>query len=85
VKLAGLRTDLEEAIGPVRPGERLVVTIDGDRRIETSWQATFGEVALGETLLYEDSYRRICLAASQADAAAKHGLAEDLRVSIRRA
>jgi S-adenosylmethionine hydrolase len=85
VKLAGLRTDLEEAIGPVRPGERLVVTIDGDRRIETSWQATFGEVALGQTLLYEDSYRRICLAASQADAAAKHGLAEDLRVSIRRA
>ena len=85
LKLAGLRADLETAIGPVRPGDRLVLSIDRDRAIETSWQATFGEVEVGETLLYEDSYRRICLAASQADAAAKHGIVEDVTVDIRRA
>ena len=84
VKLAGLRADLEAALGPVQPGDRLGLTL-GDRRIVTTWQATFGEVAAGETLVYEDSYRRICLAASQADAAARHGIVEDLAVGIRRA
>jgi S-adenosylmethionine hydrolase len=86
VKLAGLRADLEEALGTLSAGDRLVVElIDEGRRVETSWETTFGDVAMGETLLYEDSYRRICLAASQADAAAKHGLVEDLEVVIRRA
>ena len=86
VKLAGLRADLEAALGTLSAGDRVVVElIDEGRRVETSWQTTFGDVAMGETLLYEDSYRRICLAASQADAAAKHGLVEDLEVVIRRA
>lgn len=88
VKLAGLRVDLERALGPLAPGDRLALTLrrDGtERRIATSWQATFGDVAQGETLVYEDSYRRICLAASQADAAAKHGLVEDLEITVRRA
>ena len=53
-------------------------------RSSTTWQATFGDVAIGETLVYEDSYGRICLAASQANAAELHGLVEDLEVSIRR-
>ena len=85
VKLAGLRADLEAAIGPVRPGDRLVLAIDGGAPVATSWQRTFGEVEIGETLVYEDSYGRLCVAASQADAAAKHGIAEDLAVSVRRA
>ena len=84
VKLAGLRTDLEAAIGPVRPGDRLRLVVGG-ARIDTSWQTTFGDVAVGETLVYEDSYGRLCLAASQADAAAKHGIVDDLAVVIRRA
>jgi S-adenosylmethionine hydrolase len=84
VKLAGLRADIEAALGIVRPGDGLVVTA-GQRQIATTWQATFGDVAVGETLLYEDSYGRICLAASQADAAAKHRLTDDLGVAIRRA
>ena len=84
VKLAGLRADLEAALGPLRPGDALVVTI-GDDPVATSWQSTFGEVGAGETLLYEDSYGRICLAASQADAAAKHGIEEDQEVVVRRA
>ena len=84
VKLAGLRADLEAALGPLRPGDSLMVTI-GDNPIATTWQATFGDVAAGETLLYEDSYGRICLAGSQSDAAAKHGIVEDQVVVVRRA
>jgi S-adenosylmethionine hydrolase len=84
VKLAGLRADLEEALGPVRSGDALEIAI-GDRTIHTHWQVTFGDVAVGETLVYEDSYRRICLAASQANAAQIHAIVEDLEVTIRRA
>ena len=87
VKLAGLRADLEAALGPLRPGDplRLLTGPDGAvRPIDTTWQATFGDVAVGETLVYEDSYGRICLAASQADAAAIHAIVEDERVTIRR-
>jgi S-adenosylmethionine hydrolase len=88
VKLAGLRADLEAAIGPVRPGDRLELTLgrtDPRRVIGTSWQATFGDVAVGEDLVYEDSYGRLCVAASQADAAARHGLVDDLEIVVRRA
>jgi S-adenosylmethionine hydrolase len=90
VKLAGLRADLEAALGPVRPGDRLVLRLaaaDGapGRNIETTWQTTFGAVAVGETLVYEDSYGRICLAASQASAAGKHDLVEDLAIEVLRA
>jgi S-adenosylmethionine hydrolase len=83
VKLAGLRVDLEAALGPVVAGDRLEVVI-GDRAIHTSWQATFGDVAPGETLVYEDSYGRLCLAASQANAAQIHAIVDDLGVLIRR-
>lgn len=90
VKLAGLRPDLEAALGPLRSADRLTLRVAGTppgappRTIETTWQATFGDVAIGTTLVYEDSYRRICVAASQADAAARHGLVEDLEVDIER-
>jgi len=87
VKLAGLRVELETALGPLRAGDRLVLDLDElgrRRRIETTWQTTFGDVAAGETLVYEDSYRRICLAAREADAAAKHAIVDDLEVRIRR-
>jgi S-adenosylmethionine hydrolase len=85
VKLAGLRSDLESALGTLEPGVGLSLRLGDGRTIETTWQATFGDVALGETLVYEDSYRRICLAASQASAAAIHVIAEDLPVTVRRA
>jgi S-adenosylmethionine hydrolase len=89
VKLAGLRSDLEEALGELVPGDRLIFEVtaaDGRATtIDTTWQTTFGDVEPGQTLVYEDSYRRICLAAREADAAAKHGLVEDLGVVVRRA
>jgi len=84
VKLAGLRADLEVALGALTPGDPLALAIDG-RVVETTWQATFGDVAVGSTLVYEDSYGRICLAASQASAAAIHSIVEDREVAIRRA
>ncbi len=85
VKLAGLRADLEAALGPVGPGDALILRVAAGATIRTTWEATFGEVEPGETLVYEDSYGRICLAASQADAATKHSLVEDLEVIVERA
>jgi S-adenosylmethionine hydrolase len=49
------------------------------------WADTFGRVAPGEPLLYEDSYGRLCLAVNQGDAAAALGLVDDLAIAIRRA
>jgi S-adenosylmethionine hydrolase len=83
VKLAGLRADIVAALGPMRPGDPLVLALGG-RSIRTTWQTTFGDVATGETLVYEDSYGRICLAASQANAAEIHAIVEGLDVVIRR-
>ena len=75
VKLAGLRGDLEAAIGPVTPGDAIELAFaahaERPARIEAvRWRATFGEAEPGEHLLYEDSYGRICLAENQGDAAA---------------
>jgi S-adenosylmethionine hydrolase len=89
VKLAGLRGDLEAAIGPLTPGDRLQVGLPADAsqpaRIETvPWQATFGDAAPGALLLYEDSYGRLCLARNQGNAAADLSLADDQGLSIRR-
>ena len=89
IKLAGLRPDLEAAIGTVRPGDRLELAFaaDGDDRAAVNvvtWRGTFGEAEHGEVLLYEDSYGRICLAENQGSAAADLGLVEDRQVAIRR-
>jgi S-adenosylmethionine hydrolase len=89
VKLAGLRADLEAAIGPVTPGDRLELTFEAqdDRPAGAhimAWRATFGEAEPGEVLLYEDSYGRICLAENQGNAGTDLGLSDDRPVSIRR-
>ena len=84
VKLAGLRTDLEAALGPVRPGDEIELALD-DRDVIVPWVAAFGDVAVGAALLYEDSYGRICLAENQGSAAQRLGLREDAPVVIRRA
>jgi S-adenosylmethionine hydrolase len=90
VKLAGLRGDLEEAIGLVRSGDGLELAFAADAgdepRVEiVKWRGTFGDAEPGETLLYEDSYGRICLAENQGDAATHLGIVEDGEVTIRRA
>jgi S-adenosylmethionine hydrolase len=90
VKLAGLRADLEAAIGPLTPGDRLELEFDADGDLPKPvehllWRTTFGEAAPNEILLYEDSYGRICLAENQGNAAADLGLRDDRKVAIRRA
>ena len=86
VKLAGLRADLEGALGAVRPGDRPGPVRGGEpQRSGPPGRPPSATSPSGETLVYEDSYGRICLAASQADAAAKHGLVEDLEVIVERA
>jgi S-adenosylmethionine hydrolase len=89
VKLAGLRGDLKEAIGIVRSGDSLELAFaayagDGPRVEIVKWRGTFGDAEPGETLLYEDSYGRICLAQNQGDAATHLGVIEDREVTIRR-
>jgi S-adenosylmethionine hydrolase len=89
VKLGAVREDLDRALGSLVPGDRLrldITTPSGATvAIDTTWQATFGDVPPGETLVYEDSYRRICLAAREADAATKHALSDDLELTVQRA
>jgi S-adenosylmethionine hydrolase len=90
VKLAGLTAQLEAAIGDLSEGDRLTLAVSrpGERRPRTTvvpWLTTFGAAKPGDVLLYEDSYGRICLAANQADAAAKLDVREDDRIDIRRA
>jgi S-adenosylmethionine hydrolase len=89
VKLAGLRADLEAAIGPLRSGDRLEMEFAAqgvrEARVEiVPWQGVFGEAPTGALLLYEDSYGRICLARNQGDAATTLGLADDHELTIRR-
>ena len=90
VKLAGLRGDLESAIGPLSSGEALAITFaadgeTGETTEQIRWRGTFGDAEPGDILLYEDSYGRLCLARNQGDAAAHLGLVADRGLSIRRA
>lgn len=89
VKLAGLTSDLEAALGELRPGEgvRLEFSLTADRAgttEATTWEETFGSVPLGSSLLYEDSYGRLCLADNQGNAAERLGLVEGQGVRIER-
>jgi S-adenosylmethionine hydrolase len=85
VKLAGLRSDLERAIGAVSSGQVLSLEIGApSSRMTAPWVATFGEVPAGSALVYEDSYGRLCVAANQANAAKLLGLVEDTPIVVRR-
>jgi S-adenosylmethionine hydrolase len=81
-KLTALADDLRRTPGWPRAGDRLEVTIDG-HPIDIAWRATFGEAAVGEPLLYEDSYGRLSLAVNQGSAADRLGVREDQPVTIR--
>jgi S-adenosylmethionine hydrolase len=82
-KLAGLRDELERVVGPMRPGRAVRIRADGgvERRLE--WADTFGGVAVGEPILYVDSYDRLTLAVNQGSAAAVLGLLQDQPIAIR--
>jgi S-adenosylmethionine hydrolase len=88
-RLAGGPDDLAAAVGPLEAGRRLLVELDGDSpnggsaTVEATWQRTFGTVAIGEPLLYEDSFGTISLADNQGNIAARLGLSTDQPARIR--
>jgi S-adenosylmethionine hydrolase len=82
VTFAGTPADLEAAIGPLRPGQELIVEFGGGAGQEptcerTTWQRTFGDVPQGESLVMPDSEGRLSFADNQGDAAARLGLTVD--------
>jgi hypothetical protein len=83
-KLAGLRSELEAVVGPMRPGRAVRVQADGAAERRLDWADTFGNVPVGEPILYVDSYDRLTLAVNQGNAAAELGLAQDqaLRIQV---
>ncbi len=90
VKLGGLTADLEAGLGSLQPGDalRLDFGMTADRAgvsEATTWQTTFGGVPVGSSLLYEDSYGRLCLADNQGNAGARLGLVEGQAVRVERA
>lgn len=85
LKLSALAADLTASIEGLSHGEPLAVWLGGgDHPLELPWAATFGDVAPGEHLLYEDSYGRLCIAQNQGDAAKSLRLAEGAAVRIMR-
>jgi S-adenosylmethionine hydrolase len=88
VTFAGVPADLEAAIGPLTPGQPLVVEFPAHRgevpvEDRTVWGRTFGDVPLGASVLYADSEGHLALADNQGDAAARLGLTLDRPVRIR--
>jgi S-adenosylmethionine hydrolase len=90
VRFAAEPADLVAAIGGLEPGRRVAVEfepLDGDGPVveRTTWQATFGRVPVGASLLFEDSLGRVSLADNQGDAAARLGVAVGRAARIRAA
>lgn len=81
-RLAGAAADLTQLRGTLESGDAFMVRI-GARLLAVTWQATFGSVARGEPLLYEDAdYAGLALAVNQGSAEEVLGLATDAPVRI---
>jgi S-adenosylmethionine hydrolase len=84
LKLGAETSDLRAALGDLPFGTVLRVAWPGAAApLGLPWSETFGRVAAGQALLYEDSYGRLCLAVNQGDAARAFGLGEDVRLTVR--
>jgi S-adenosylmethionine hydrolase len=87
LKLAGELADLEAALGPLAPGDELSLAwtdTTGGHEARAPFVETFGRVAGGRPLVYQDSYGRLGLAANQASVATLLDLHADQRLTIRR-
>ena len=87
VKLSALGGHLLNAFGGLRSGEPLWLRMEGGpepRDIQVPWATTFGVVAPGQALLYEDSYGRLCLATNVGNAARELGIALDQPMTLTR-
>jgi hypothetical protein len=68
-------------------GEPLFVRVSdpaGSVDLEVMWAETFGDVAPGQPLLFEDSYGRLSIAVNQGSASEGLGVREDAEVIITR-
>ncbi len=89
-QLLATLADLEAAMGPVVPGDTLVVEGAGPaaatsfNKIELRWRLAYGEAAAGEPLLCTDSAGRLSVAISHGHAARTLGLAPAQLLRIRR-
>jgi len=86
-KLSGLAADMHAAFGQLQRGTQLSLRPALGRGMPRTltWSSTFADVAVGDPLLYEDSYGRLSIAANQASAAEVLRLEDDLVLVIRRA
>src|SRR5262245_43728896 len=88
LRLAGDSADLARAVGELTQGRSFELEFapanGSGPIIETAtWTRTFGDIAKGRPLLYEDSSGRLAYADNQADVARRLGVSVDLPVSIR--
>ncbi len=86
-KLSALGGHMVNAFANLVPGERLWVRIEDGRAprdIGLPWVGTFGHVAPGQGLIYDDSYGRLCIAVNQGSAVRQLGLGLDYGVTITR-
>jgi S-adenosyl-L-methionine hydrolase (adenosine-forming) len=81
-RLAGRPADLAALRGRLEPGDRFRVRVEGREEI-VPWQPTFGAVAPGELVLYEDAdYAGLAIAENQGSASARLELENDTAVLI---
>ena len=81
-RLAGGPHDLAALRGDLAPGDRFRVRIGAEVRT-VEWQPTFGAVAPGEPLLYDDAdYAGLALGVNQGSAAERLGLEHDTAIRI---
>ena len=81
-KLAGMRADLEASVGPMHDGREVRIGADGEPERVMTWADTFGNVPVGEPMLYVDSYDRLTVAVNQGNAAQALGLTQDQPIRI---
>jgi S-adenosylmethionine hydrolase len=66
----------------MHPGREVRIGADGAAEQPMRWADTFGDVAVGEPMLYVDSYDRLTLAVNQGNAAKRLGLVQDQPIRI---
>jgi S-adenosylmethionine hydrolase len=82
-RLAGQPDDLAGLRGSLQPGDRFRVRVGDRPPVELPWQATFGAVAVGAPLLYDDAdYAGLAIGVNQGSAAEQLGLTHDVAVTI---
>jgi hypothetical protein len=81
-RLAGQPADLASLRQRLHPGDRFTVRIGGSS-LDVPWQPTFGAVAPGELLLYEDAdYAGLAIGVNQGSAADRLALVHDAPIVI---